>query len=159
MNLLDTRTLAKPQNFSGEEKDWPGWQFSFLSYVALLSPRMAELIAEAGRLAVPIGLSDMDEESSLLANQLFHILVMLMPKGKPVFLLMASERGNGFAAYLEVNLEMEPKIGGRHAAMLAGLIDPGWTGSDLEGFRMQLMQWELDIARYEQQSRETLAKP
>ena len=128
-----------------------------MSYLTLLNPRFIELLAVAENLAVPIGLTDMDEEATGLAQQLFHILVMLMTKGKPVYLLMAAERGNGFQAILAVKAEMEPKIGGRHAAMLTSLISPAWKDdSDLESFRMQFMQWELDITRYEQQSKEKM---
>ena len=59
----------------------------------------------------------MGEDTRSLATQLFHLLVMLATRGKPVPILMGIERGNGFAAYLALKREYEPKVGGRHAAI------------------------------------------
>jgi len=68
--------------------------------------------------------SEMGEGTQQLANQLFHLLVMLCDEGKPVPILMSIPDENGFAAYRALKLEYEPNIGGRHAVMLTNLIQP-----------------------------------
>ena len=37
-SLVDTRTIGKPQNFSGEHKDWAEWSFQFSAYMGAASP-------------------------------------------------------------------------------------------------------------------------
>ena len=157
--LLDTRSLAKPALFSGNNKDWPAWEFTLLSSVSLLSTQVAEVMEATMRLPESVDLVDSSEDNTALAHQLFHLLVMLRPKGKTVPILMGAERGNGFAAYKAIKLEMEPQVGGRHAAMLAGLISPqGWNKvDDLDKWRTEFVQWELSIARYGNQSGERVS--
>ena len=123
-NLLDTRSLTKPDPFSGEEKDFPGWDFTFRSYLNLLSPRMETLLNQAMVLPDPPDTMDMDEDTVQLSAQLFHLLVMLCKRGRPLNILMAGERGNGFSAYRQIKLEYEPRVGGRHAIMLTALLNP-----------------------------------
>ena len=76
-NVLDTRAIGKPNQFSGDPKDWAGWEFQFLSYLNLISPRMAKLCQEAQALPNQLSFEDMDIEVEGMAQQLFHILVML----------------------------------------------------------------------------------
>ena len=156
-SVVDTRSIGKPKDFSGEPKDWPGWEFAFLSYLNLVSPRMATLCQEAQALPNLLTFEDMDQEVEGMAQQLFHILVMMCQRGKPVAILMQAERGNGFAAFLSLKAEMEPRIGGRHATMLASLITPNWSGTDLERWRSAFMEWEISIGRYEMQSKEIVS--
>ena len=109
--LLDTRRLTKPSQFTGGESDWIGWDFAFRSYLALLSPRMDSLLDQALMLPEAPDHVDMDEETTQLSTQMFHLLVMLCNKGKPVTMLMSTERHNGFKAYHMLKNEYEPKIG------------------------------------------------
>ena len=111
-SILDTGSLTKPRDFNGDEKDWPAWEFALMSYLNLSAPHMADVVESANAQDRVIVLEEMNDEQRHMAHQLFHLLVMLCQKGKPVPLLMACERGNGFAAFREIKLEMEPKIGG-----------------------------------------------
>ena len=102
----------------------------------------------------------MGETSQQLANQLFHLLVMLCDKGKPVPIVMGTTSENGFAVYRALRLEYEPNIGGRHAAMLANLIQPeSWKDMDLDKFRTTCLAWEVACTRYETQTGEKLSQP
>jgi len=158
--VLDTRSLTKISHFSGEEKDWPGWDFTFRSYLGLLNPRIKELLGHAVQLEEPPDFDEMGEANQQLANQLFHLLVMLCDKGKPVPILMSIDRENGFAAYRTLKLEYEPSIGGRHAAMLTNLIQPeSWKDMELEKFRTAFLAWEVAVTRYETQSGDKLSQP
>ena len=38
--LIDTRALAKPTDFSGQDGDWTAWKFGFISYVGLISSNL-----------------------------------------------------------------------------------------------------------------------
>ena len=71
-----------------------------------------------------------DPEIMQFSEMLYHILVQLCTKGKAVSVLMLQaetvEEGNGFLAYCNVKNAMQPKLGGRYAAMLRSLINPEW---------------------------------
>ena len=44
MSVIDTKGLSRVHEFSGKEEDFPKWNFWFLSYAALISPRMKQLM-------------------------------------------------------------------------------------------------------------------
>ena len=70
---------------------------------------------------------------------------------------MNCERHNGFLAWRRLKKEYEPNVPGRHAGMLVGLIAPAWSGVQNHEFKEKLLEWEMQVARYEQQSGETLS--
>ena len=55
-----------------------------------------------------------------------------------------------------MSLEFEPALPGRHAAMLAALIQPRWS-KDPAAWRLELAEWERTIDRYETQSGQSFA--
>ena len=91
-----------------------------------------------------------DPDISMLSETLYHVLVQLCTKGKAVSVLMLQaetiEEGNGFLAYCSVKNAMQPKLGGRYAAMLGLLLNPEWATQDLMKWREAFTQWELAVA-------------
>lgn len=153
--LLDTRSLAKPREFTGTDTDWPAWAFQFRAYVGLLSRQLHEQMEQSERLDVDPSYHEMDGDAQSRARVLYHLLVLLCPKGRPVTLLMRVEPSNGYAAWRALLREYEPAVAGRHSSMLAGLISPVWTTAD---FREKFVEWEVALARYEQQSGEVVSQ-
>ena len=70
---------------------------------------------------------------------------------------MNVEKGNGLQAWRRLKREYEPKLPGRHATMLAGLIAPAWSGLTVMQFKTKFLEWEVAVARYETQSDEQLS--
>ena len=161
MSVIDTRGLSKVHEFSGKEEDFPKWNFWFLSYAALISPRMKQLMLwcdaqpECPKKADMVAYGDPD--ISRLSETLYHVLVQLCTKGKAVSVLMLQaetiEEGNGFLAYCNVKNTMQPRLGGRYAAMLGLLLNPEWNTQDLMKWKEAFTQWELAVARYETQTK------
>ena len=125
--LLDTRGIAKPREFSGEPGDWHSWVFGFRSYCGLLSVDMEDGMNEVELRTSPPNALNYSEEAQLLARQLYHLLVTVCTRGRAVGVLMSSPRLDGFAAWRNLCLEYEPRLPGRHAAMLSALIQPTWS--------------------------------
>ena len=154
--LLDTRSISRPREFSGDPGDWPSWVFGFRSYIGLLSPEMEEGMQQAERRAVAPEPGRYSEELRSLSRQLFHLLVIVCPKGRAVGVMMSAPRLDGFGAWWLMCGEYEPKLPGRHAAMLAALIHPQWN-KEIAVWRVEFQEWERAIDRYEQQSGQKFA--
>ena len=86
--LLDTRSLARPKEFTGTDTHWPAWAFQFRAYVGLLSQQLYEQMEASERLDGDPSYHEMDGEAQSRARVLYHLLVVLCPKGRPVTLLM-----------------------------------------------------------------------
>ena len=124
--LLDTRGVAKPQIFDGQESSWPSWCFVFESYALLLSKDLAKHMDKAADLEDEPFLHEMADSAVELARVLYAILVSVL-QNKALSILMIVEKGNRLQAWRRLKLEYEPKLPGRHATMLAGLIAPNWS--------------------------------
>eukprot|EP00974_Lingulodinium_polyedra_P025262 2442131-Lingulodinium_polyedra.AAC.1 len=70
-------------------------------------------------------LADLGADASQASTTLFHVLVQSC-KAKAHTVIRLAERSNGFDAWFKLRSEYEPASGGRHAAMLAGLLTPVW---------------------------------
>jgi len=149
----DIRSIPKAEQFSGNDQDWNEWAFSFRSYVYVLG--LAELVEQAGDAEAAPESVDMSEEVRPKGEMLYHVLVQLL-KGKARRIAMTVERGNGFKLWWELRRAYESHIPGRHQSMLMSLLKPEkWANVKSEDFEVSLLEWELDIQRYEQQSGKT----
>eukprot|EP00975_Prorocentrum_lima_P040382 8476122-Prorocentrum_lima.AAC.1 len=92
--LLDTRSIGRPRDFSGEEADWHAWVFAFRSYCALLAPGMEAAMERCERMTEELDPESYGDEGVALAGQLYHLLVTLCQKGRAVAVLMGSPRRN-----------------------------------------------------------------
>ena len=127
LNLPDTRGVAKPQVFDGGEGSWPAWCFVFESYPLLLSKDLARDVDKAADLEEEPYLHETADSAVELARVLYAILVSVV-QSKALSIMMNVEKGNGLQAWRRLKREYEPKLPGRHATMLAGLIAPAWSG-------------------------------
>ena len=80
------------------------------------------------------------------------MLVQLL-KGKARRIAMSCEQGNEYKLWYELIRGYESKIPGRHQAMLMSLPMPEkWAAVRGDAFEVELLEWELDVQRYEQQT-------
>jgi hypothetical protein len=103
-------------------------------------------------LAEPPELGDMTEPTAQQARMLYHVLVQVL-KGKAKKLAMASEEGNGFKLWVALCREYESSVPGRHQSMLMALLKPlRWEHAKAADFEPLLLEWELEVQRYERQT-------
>eukprot|EP00435_Cladocopium_sp_Y103_P016734 s3384_g4.t1 len=157
--LIDTRAYGKLKTFSGKEEDWATWAFVARSYLDLLSMGFRELLvsAEAAGQATEIRLVDMSPMARTHAWTLFNVLTQSV-EGRALSVIMNSEASNGLQAWRLLVDAYEPRVGGRYTAMLMGIIGPQWHHIKEQEFLESLDNWELQIRRYEDQSRETVTE-
>ena len=145
----DIKSVPKAETFSGKVEDWIEWSFAFRSYAFVLGIQQEMRAVDAMR--DPPETVDMTPEIERSGELLCHVLLKLL-KGKARLIAMSSEQGNGYKLWYELIRSYESKIPGRHQAMLMSLLKPErWTGVKGDAFESELLDWELDIQRYEHQ--------
>ena len=158
-SLIDTRAYGKLRTFSGKEEDWTTWSFVARSYLDLLSMGFRDLLtdAEAVGQATEIKLIDMTPMARSHAWTLFNVMTQSV-EGRALSIIMNAEPSNGLQAWRMLVDAYEPKIGGRYTAMLMGILSPQW-GHVKEADCMETLDtWEVQIRRYEEQSKEKITE-
>lgn len=153
--LIDTRAYGKLKNFSGKEEDWSTWSFVARSYFDLLSMGYRDLLmhAEAVSSAAEIKMQDMTPVARTHAWTLFNVLTQSI-ENRALSIIMNAETSNGLQAWRLLVDAYEPKIGGRYTAMLMGILSPTWSHVHEKDFLETLDVWEVQVRRYEDQSKE-----
>ena len=141
------------RNFDGREENWGTWAFVARSYLNLLSGDYETYLsmAEQATSGTTMPLSTMTPEAKKHAQTLFHVLVQCA-EGKALSILRNVEASNGFQAWKALVECYEPALGGRHTAMLMGIISPSWDKVEEANFLETIEEWEVAIRRYEDQS-------
>ena len=154
-SLIDTRAYGRLKSFSGKEEEWSTWSFVARSYLDLLSMGYRELLtaAEAIDQASEIRTADMSATARTHSWTLFNVLTQSI-EGGALSIIMNAEPSNGLQAWMLLVDNYEPKIGGRYTAMLMGIIGPQWGHIKEADFMESVDTWEVQIRRYEDQSRE-----
>mgnify|MGYP002809519574 CR=1 FL=1 len=139
--LVDTRSIGKAPNFSGDHKDWHDWSYQFTAYMGSANARAITALKAARETAIANeDLHNMGEEYVEMSTQLYFGLAMLC-KGAALTTVKNVTGNNGLDAW---------------RAMCA-LYDPGSRGrqrvrSSLRSqskSRRPLSAWEYDIREYE----------
>lgn len=155
--LVDTRTYGKLKNFRGEHSDWVIWSFVARSHFTLIDQRYDVLLdAVATETEDNIVMSALGPEAQTLARTLYHVLVSSC-EGRALLVIRASEKGNGFHAWKRLLDEYQPSAGGRFTAILMALLHPSWDDVTTGDFMAELMKWELELKRHEQESGDTVS--
>ena len=97
--------------------------------------------------AEPARLSTYSAEASDLARTLFAILVALCSQGRAVNVVVNVDGEHGTAARWRLQREHEPRLPGRHANMLSGLITPDWANCEGDTFREPFLEWAVTVQR------------
>ena len=71
------KLLSKPSKFTGEEKDWKPWNFSFMAYVGAVDKIMAAEAVTAMKSKVQVNMVDITTEQQQRSATMFSLLVQL----------------------------------------------------------------------------------
>ena len=91
------KLLSKPSQFTGEEKDWQAWKFSFMAYVGAVDKTVAAETVVAMKSIVQVNLVDITYEQQQRSATMFSLLVQLWKK-RALLLLQMCEESNGYEA-------------------------------------------------------------
>ena len=71
------KLLSKPQAFSGEEKEWKNWKFSFMDYVGAVDKVMATETITAMKRLDTLETKDLSPDEQQRSATMFSLLVHL----------------------------------------------------------------------------------
>ena len=74
------KLLSKPSKFTGEEKDWKPWKFSFMANVGAVDKIMAAEAVTAMKSKVQVNMVDITAEQQQRSATMFSLLVQLWTK-------------------------------------------------------------------------------
>ncbi|CAK0906965.1 unnamed protein product, partial [Prorocentrum cordatum] len=153
-DLVDTRLLAKPKAFGGNEDEWPGWSFKMLAYLGALDEQMANELTAA--MTFPLeevrNARLLEEGASQRSRQLYFILVLLL-EGAALQLIKPVGVGEGYRAWRTLQDMYEPDRPGRHAGLLQELIAFQFPEDNIVGM---LADFDFKVTKYESQSHERI---
>eukprot|EP00435_Cladocopium_sp_Y103_P020520 s28_g5.t1 len=156
--LIDTKAIGRLRTFDGKEDSWPTWAFVARSYLCLLDVEYGRLIkaSESASRHTDIDFASLSQPVQEKAVVLFNLLTQSV-EGRALQVMMNVEAGNGFQAWKALCETYEPSVGGRHTAMLIGIIAPSWENVRDAEFLEAIETWEVQIRRYEVQSQEAVS--
>ena len=88
------KLLSKPSQFTGEEKDWKAWKFSFMAYGGAVDKIMAAEAVTAVKSQAQVNMIDITAEQRQRSATMFSLLAQLWKK-RALLLLQMSEESNG----------------------------------------------------------------
>ena len=95
LHLVDTRSLGKPQAFSGQEQDWARWCFAFEAYAGLLHRDLQHRMEQVEVVEDEPRVASFDAEVRELARVLYAVLVNLCNQGRALNIMMNVENTMG----------------------------------------------------------------
>ncbi|CAK0838042.1 unnamed protein product, partial [Prorocentrum cordatum] len=152
-SLVDTRTLGKPDVFTGEEHKWNDRKVIFKAYCGVVNAdllagmRLAESADEAS-----VQNDDFLEENMRQASQQLYYILLLLCRQHPVTTIVNAGENEGFQAWRKLVEYYEPNARSRIAGQLPNLLNFSFTG-DVED---RLALFERELLRYEQRSGEAI---
>ncbi|CAK0843605.1 unnamed protein product [Prorocentrum cordatum] len=142
-SLVDTRTLGKPDGFTGEEHKWNDWKVIFKAYCGVVN---ADLLASVQN-------DDFLEENMRQASQQLYYILLLLCRQHPLTTIVNAVENEGFQAWRKLVEYYEPNARSRIAGQLLNLLTFSFTG-DVED---RLALFERELLRHEQRSGEAIA--
>ena len=144
--LLDSRGITKPANFSGKREDFEEWVFPFESYTAMLG--WERFIAATAKAPAAITQDMIPEEARGIDSSLYHLLVSLC-RGIALSIIKLVPRGHGFEALRMLYKDYRPDLNEDHGVLLQHILNPVWWKERSGLFTDTLIEWDNLIARYE----------
>ena len=141
---IDTRSLGKPEIFSGETAKWRDWSIVLRSYISAVDHNAVALMTRAETSADPVLNVALDAASSAISAQLYYVLVMTC-RGTALDRVVNAGPGEGLEAWRQLQLANDPRTGTRHAGMLLELLSYSFEGDILA----RLEAFERDLAKYQ----------
>ena len=95
------------------------------------------------------------EENVKKAKALWYMLIQTC-KGKALRIVSKGEQSNGLLAWRRLIKEYKPKVGGRHNAMLVGLLSPQFDQG--ERFDEAMTRWSQAVQDYEAETGDLISE-
>ena len=153
-SVVDTRVLAEPKIFHGQQTNWQDWSFAMRAYLSCLTETMADLLDAAETSPEKIDLGPLPEAAKAEARQLCYILA-LQCSGSALQVVKGVEKNNGFEAWRRMFQRQEPAAGGRLLSMMAKIMEPVFP-STIEGWEEALNVGERHKKMGDERSRDAL---
>ena len=115
------KLLSKPSQFTGEEKDWKAWKFSFMAYVCAVGKTMAADTVVAMKSQVQVNLIDITSEQQQRGATMFSLLVQLWKK-RALLLLQMCEESNGYEAMRRYEVRADKMLPGQNLTGLQRIL-------------------------------------
>jgi hypothetical protein len=119
---VDTRTLGKPDMFTGEEQKWQDWKTVVSAYCSVVDSQMG-VIMDSIATGASTNLANIGLTSSetMMSAQLFYILVMIT-RGQPLTMVTNMGTSEGFLAWEKLIESYEPTVRTKQAGQLLGIL-------------------------------------
>ena len=150
--LLEAKLIEKPAIFDGCESSWLPWKTKLLNWLAVVEPRMVELMEIVGR---PDGRIDSDSDVTKKLGVVLYVILTSLFEGRLLQIAQAVEQRAGFEVWKQVLREMKPKLAHRRLAAIESLLDPDFGGED-GGLYDRILAWEAQVRGYEELTGKTL---
>ena len=115
------KLLSKPSKFTGEEKDWKPWKFSFMAYVGAVDKITAAEAVTAMKSKVQVNMVDITAEQQQRSATMFSLLVQLWTK-RALVLLQMSEESNGYEAMRKYEVRASKMLPGQNLTGLQKIL-------------------------------------
>ena len=102
-SLVDTRTIGKPQNFSGQHKDWPEWNFQFSAYMGAANPDAVDAMKWAATQEAEIAEKDVEDQGFKKHNRQLYLSLALLCRGSALVTIKNTAANNGLDAWRKLN--------------------------------------------------------
>ena len=164
MTLVDTKGLAKPEKFTGEEAGWLYWKTRMEAFITSVFPQMEpvlewaeELDSEVTQAAIRAAFGSVRpshhevEDVEDIDVQLYAILQTLCEKG-PFQIVRSAGKSKGLEAWRKLNRRFDPSTGGRRGAMLRTILSPPKC-QKIDNLWASVETWEEAVRQYEHRKR------
>ena len=125
-SLVDTRSIGKAPNFSGEHKEWHDWSFQFTAYMGSANARAIDALKAAATREMAITSEDlhlMGDEYVEMSTQLYFGLAMLC-KGAALTTIKNVTGNNGLDAWRALCALYDPGSPLRQRVRMQQLLQP-----------------------------------
>jgi hypothetical protein len=149
-SLMDTRSIGKAPNFSGDHKEWHDWSFQFTAYMGSANARAITALKAAATRETAITNEDlhlMGEEYVEMSTQLYFGLAMLC-KGAALTTVKNVTGNNGLDAWRALCALYDPGSRGRQRVRMQQLLQPKKPEQVAQTVEA-VERWEYDIREYE----------
>ncbi|CAK0863719.1 unnamed protein product, partial [Prorocentrum cordatum] len=153
-SLVATRTLGKPDVFTGENHKWNDWKVIFRTYCAVVNPSVVIGMRQAESAdAISVLIDDLAEESLQRASQQLCYILLLLRRQHPLATIVNSGENEGFQAWRKLVEYYEPHARARIAGQWLNLLNFASAGDVEDGLAL----FGRELIRCEQRSGETLS--
>ena len=97
--LLEAKLIEKPAIFDGCESSWLPWKTKLLKWLAVVEPRMVELMEIVGR---PDGRIDSDSDVTKKLGVVLYVILTSLLEGRLLQIVQAVEQRAGFEVWKQV---------------------------------------------------------